>query len=87
MPFGIGLFELLVVLAVVACPVALAVLGIRALSRRSVARDRLGSPPARQLAAELDSTQRRLGELEAKLARTEEKLAYTESMLDDRKRP
>jgi hypothetical protein len=85
MPFGLGAFETLLVLAiVVGIPVALAVLLVRA-ARRSG--DRPADPGAgRRRAAELDSTRQRLDEMEAKLARTEEKAAFTESLLDDRRK-
>ena len=86
MPFGLGATEILLVLAVLVCPVALLVLGVRALLRRSAADLPEGDAHTRHLTAELDSTQHRLKELEAQLARTQAKVALTERLLDDRRK-
>ena len=85
MPFGLGVFETVLILAVlVGIPVAVVVLLIRS-QTRGMGADRAVSPPAApQLTAELDATRQRLEELEAKLARTEEKVTFTESLLDER---
>lgn len=87
MPFGLGLFETLLVLAVVVgIPLVLVVLLVRAMARRPGADGHVSPNAGRHQAAELDSTRHRLEELEAKLARTEEKVAFTESLLDDRRK-
>lgn len=87
MPFGIGTFETVLILAVlVGIPVAVVVLLIRSQTRGPRA-DRPAGPAATpQLTAELDATRQRLEELEAKLARTEEKVTFTESLLDERQK-
>lgn len=86
MPFGLGIVETVLVLAVlVGVPVAAVVLLIRSQTRGSGA-DRPASPAPPQLTAELDATRQRLEELEAKLARTEEKVEFTESLLDERQK-
>nr|ASV46988.1 hypothetical protein [uncultured bacterium] len=87
MPFGLGAFETLLVLAiVVGIPIALVVLLVRAMARRPGADGPTGPQVGRHQTAELDSTRHRLEELEAKLACTEEKVAFTESLLDDRRK-
>lgn len=87
MPFGLGAFETLLLLAiVVGVPLAAVVLLVRALARRPGADGGADPRSGRHQPAELDSTRHRLEELEAKLARTEEKVAFTESLLDDRRK-
>jgi len=87
MPFGLGVFETGLILAVlVGIPVAVVVLLIRSQTRGGSA-DHPASPAATpQLTAEIDAARRRLEELEAKLARTEEKATFTESLLDERRK-
>jgi hypothetical protein len=86
MPFGLGVFETVLILAVlVGIPVAVVVLLIRS-QTRGMGADRPAGPPAPQLTAELDATRQRLQELEEKLARTEEKVTFTESLLDERRK-
>ena len=86
MPFGLGIVETVLILAVlVGVPVAGVALLIRSQTRgRNV--DRPASPAPPQLTAELDATRQRLEELEEKLARTEEKVEFTESLLDERQK-
>jgi hypothetical protein len=87
MPFGLGVFETGLILAVlVGIPVTVVVLLIRS-QTRGTGEDRPASPAATpQLTAEIDAARRRLEELEAKLARTEGKVTSTESLLDERRK-
>ena len=84
MPFGLGVLELLVVLAVMGAPIGLLFLGVRALSRRSAPGPLLEARNG-ELEAELDSAQRRIEEMEVKLIGMEEKLAFSHDLLEGRR--
>lgn len=86
MPFGIGPLELLLLLALFCVPVGVVALVVRLVSRgrRSDSLPLQARNP--QLAADLQATQLRLEELEAKLARSEERAAFTEALLEARPR-
>ena len=84
MPFGLGLFEILLVIAVTGAPIGLIFLGVRALSRRS-APDRHLEASNRHLEAELDSAHRRTEEMEVKLLEMEERLSFTHNLLEGRR--
>jgi hypothetical protein len=85
MPFGLGIIEVIVVLVLlIGIPAGAIALGVWAFTRFS-GRDRLGGERQdQQLAAELDSAQLRLEDLEGKLARAEERARFTESLLERR---
>ncbi len=82
MPLGLGLGELVLALVFICIPAALLFAGARAILR---AMDRRQAPrelEATRPNAELEDTQRRLGELEAKLARVDEKASVAEDRVE-----
>jgi hypothetical protein len=85
MPFGLGIIELIVALILlVGIPAGAIALGVWAFTRFSGRRRLKPAGQDQQLAAELDSAQLRLEDLEGKLARAEERARFTECLLERR---
>jgi hypothetical protein len=78
--FGIGFLELLLVLLVVAAPIVVVGWIVSRVIRGASPRGRLPDPDAARLRTELEWTQERLVELDAKLERTDERLEFTERL-------
>jgi hypothetical protein len=83
MPFGLGLFELIFVLVVLALPVVVLVLAAKFISRM-FRPARIGSAEIEQhqLANELQRAHDRIEELEARVARVDEKASFTQDLLE-----
>jgi hypothetical protein len=85
MPFGLGIIELIVVLfLLIGIPAGAIALGVMAFTRFSGRRRLEADRQDQKLAAELDSAQLRLDDLEGKLARAEERARFTESLFEGR---
>jgi hypothetical protein len=83
MPFGLGFFELFVVLVMLVVPVVVLVLAAKLISRMfRPGRARADEVEQHQLAAELQRTRIRIEELESRVARVDEKASFTQELLE-----
>jgi type II secretory pathway pseudopilin PulG len=84
MSYGLGLIDLIFALIMLGILAGVIALGVRAVNRFAGRRRLEETRQDQQFAAELDSAQLRLEDLEGKLARAEERARFTESLLERR---
>lgn len=82
LPFGLGVGELILALLILGVPIAVLLLGVKAISRALGSGRSPRAAENQQLAAELRQAQLRIEELEAKVAQVDEKATFAQELLE-----